>query len=102
MDAQSKDPPVYNLIASTLQVIACRLYLSADTPYNPIIVWAVATRMLVKLRSSRWTEVTLVLSALCDSYVLSLMSVVAFSYHPYYLVAVFALSVATSDALAPT
>lgn len=102
VDSEKKDPPIYNLIAATLQIIACRFYLSAETPYNPVLIWAVATRMLVKLRSSRWAEWTLVLSALCDSYVLSLMTVLSFSYHPYYLVAVFTLSVATSDALALT
>lgn len=102
VDNERKDPPIYNLIAATLQIIACRLYLSAETPYNPILIWAVATRMLVKLRSSRWSEWSLVLSALCDSYVLSLMSVLSFSYHPFYLIAVFTLSIATSDALAPT
>lgn len=94
-----RDPPIYNLIAATLQIIASRLYLSAETPYNPILIWAVATRMLVKLRSPLWGDPTLVLSAMCDSYVLSLMSVLSFSHHPFYLVAVYALAVATADAL---
>lgn len=92
------DPPIYNLIAATLQVIACRLYLSAETPYNPVIIWAVATRGLVKLRSRKASAVVSV-SALADSLVLSLMCVLGFEHDPLYLVAIFSLAMATSDAL---
>lgn len=94
------DPPIYNLIAATLQVIACRLYLGAETPYNPVIIWAVATRGLVKLRSQPRQGAALAgLSGLADSFVLSLMCVLGFEHSPLYLVALFALSMATSDAL---
>lgn len=93
------DPPIYNLIAATLQVIACRLYLGAETPYNPVVMWAVGTRALVKLRSPHITSLRVGLSALADSLLLSLMCVLSFEHSPHYLVAVFTLSLATSDAM---
>jgi hypothetical protein len=93
-----EDPPIYNLIAATLQVIASRLYLGAETPYNPVILWAVATRALVKLRGGRG-GFAVRLTVFADSLVLSLMAVLGFGYSGLYLVAVFAIAVVTSDAL---
>jgi len=93
-----EDPPIYNLIAATLQVISSRLYLGAETPYNPVILWAVATRALVKLRGGKG-GFTVRLTVFADSLVLSLMGVLGFGYSGLYLVAVFALAMATSDAL---
>jgi hypothetical protein len=94
-----EDPPIYNLIAATLQVIASRLYLGAETPYNPVILWAVATRALLKLRGERGGGFAVRLTTFADSLVLSLMCVLGFGYNALYLAAVFALAVATSDAL---
>lgn len=93
------DPPVYNLIAATLQVIACRLYCGAETPYNPVVIWAIGTRALVKLRSPNFGKMRVGLSALMDSLFLSLMCVLGFEYNPHYLAAIFTLSMATSDTL---
>jgi hypothetical protein len=91
------DPPVYNLIAATLQVIACRLYNGAETPYNPVVIWAIGTRGIVKLRSPRVSWLRVGLSTLADSMMLSLMCVIGFEHSPHYLVAIFTLSMATSD-----
>jgi hypothetical protein len=96
----AEDPPIYNLIAATLQVIASRLYLGAETPYNPVILWAVATRALLKLRAER-CGFAVRLTIFADSLVLSLMAVLGFGYNSLYLVAVFALAMATSDAMGP-
>ena len=96
---KSSDPPIYNLIAATLQIIACRLYLSAETPYNPVIVWAVATRAFTKLRSRAWGEFVLGASTVADSCLLALMCVIAFDHNKLYLVVVASLSLATSDTL---
>jgi len=99
LQGKSKDPPIYNMIAGTLQAIACRLYLGAETPYNPVIVWAVATRGLGKLRSELWGDWVLGLSALADALLLSLACMVGFSHSRMYLVAIASLSLATSDTL---
>jgi hypothetical protein len=92
------DPPVYNLIAATLQVIACRLYSGAETPYNPVVIWAIATRALVKLRSPRITMLRVGFSVWADSVILTLMCVIGFEYSALYLIALFTLTMATSDA----
>ena len=99
LNGGGEDPPIYNLIAATLQVIASRLYLGAETPYNPVIIWAVATRALIKMRGKCRRSVVVGLSTLLDSLVLSLMCVLGFEYNPLYLVAIFALSLAVSDTL---
>ena len=96
--ARYHDPPIYNLIAATLQVIASRLYLGAETPYNPVILWAVATRALVKLRSGRG-GLAVRMTIFADSLVLSLMCVLGFGFNGLYLVAVFTLAMVTADAV---
>lgn len=94
------DPPIYNLIAASVQVIACRLYLGAETPYNPVIIWAIATRALVKLRAPV-TEAWLVnfVTTFVDSLSLTLMCVLGFEYNKLYLVALGTLALSVSDAL---
>lgn len=41
----SKDPPVYNVIVATLQLIASRLYAGAETPYNLVLITILAARV---------------------------------------------------------
>lgn len=94
-----RDPPVYNLIAATVQVIACRLYLSAETPYNPVIMWAISTRALAKMRCKSWGGLVLGLSTLADAYLLALMCMISFEHNRLYLAAVMTLSMTTSDTL---
>lgn len=95
----SGDPPIYNLIAGTLQVIASRLYLSSETPYNPVIIWAIGTRALVKLRDQGDQRLYVRFSTLIDSLFLSLLCVLGFHHDPLYLVVIIGLSMATSDAI---
>ena len=89
------DPPIYNLIAGTLQVIACRLYCGAETPYNPVLIWAVGTRAMVKLMSE-FDETTSV-TTFVDSLVLSLMCMMGFGGSPLYLAGLFAVALAAAD-----
>jgi hypothetical protein len=89
------DPPIYNLITGTLQVVACRLYCGAETPYNPVLIWAVGTRGMVKLMSN-FDETTSV-TTFVDSLMLSLMCVMGFGGNPLYLAGLFAVSLATAD-----
>lgn len=96
--SQYSDPPIYNLIAATLQLIASRLYLSAETPYNTVIIWAISTRALMKLRSHQ-DQWVVGFTTLFDSLVLSLMCVLGFTFDSLYLVPIFCLSLCTSDAL---
>ena len=95
--ASARDPPIYNMIAATLQIIASRLYLSAETPYSPVIIWAVTTRALLKLRAGVGFASSV--TTFVDSLVLSLMCVLGFGHSHLYLAAIFTLAMATSDAL---
>ena len=90
------EPPIYNLIAATLQAIASRLYAGVETPYNPILIWAVMTRALVKLR--RGFDPVASTTVLVDSLLLALMCVLGFPYPPLYLVAVACAALTTADA----
>ena len=94
-DGEKADPPIYNLITGTLQVIACRLYCGAETPYNPVLIWALGTRALVKLMSE--FEETTSVTTFVDSLVLSLMCVMGFGGNPLYLMGVFAAALAAAD-----
>ena len=89
------DPPIYNLIAGTLQLTAARLYTGVQTPYNPVIIWAVATRAMTKLRA-RWHPAA-ALTIFMDAGLLSLLCVLGFDGSPCYLVAIGTVALATSD-----
>lgn len=89
------DPPIYNLIAGTLQLTAARLYTGVQTPYNPVIIWAIATRAMTKLRA-RWHPAA-ALTIFMDAGLLSLLCVLGFDGSPCYLVAIGAVALATSD-----
>lgn len=43
-DATATERPVYNVILATLQLVACRLYTAAETPYNLVLTGLIATR----------------------------------------------------------
>jgi hypothetical protein len=83
----ARDPPFYNLLAGVLQLVATRLYVGAETPYNPPLVFVVAVRALMKSRRSvdllRGTTLAL------DGVMLGLMCVLGFSPDPRYLLAIF-------------
>ena len=83
-----RDPPFYNLLAGVLQLVASRLYVGAETPYNPPLVFVVAVRALVKSRRGvDWMRcATLIL----DAFMLSLMCTLGFAPDKRYLVALFA------------
>ncbi len=38
------DTPVYNILVASLQLIACRFYAAAETPYNLVLIAILATR----------------------------------------------------------
>jgi hypothetical protein len=39
-----QQPPVYNVIVASLQLIACRFYAAAETPYNLVLMAILACR----------------------------------------------------------
>jgi len=41
---QQQQPPVYNVIVASLQLIACRFYAAAETPYNLVLMAILACR----------------------------------------------------------
>lgn len=62
--------PIFNLVAGTLQLVAVRLYNGAETPYNPAILFVVASRTLQKMMGGSWLQLP---SCLLDSFYLSLV-----------------------------
>ena len=95
--SSKNDPPIYNLIAATLQAIACRLYTGAETPYNPVLIWAVLTRMIVKLRADAFSPLVGT-TVLIDSLLLALMCVLGFPNSPIYLIGIACAATTTADA----
>ena len=81
-----------------LQLVASRLYASAETPYNPPILFLLAVRAFVK---SRRPELSFLrtLTLLLDACMLSLMCVLGFGPAPEYLVALFVGASAWADLL---
>ena len=95
--AARKDPPFYNLLAGVLQLVACRLYCGAETPYNPPLLFIVATRAFVKSR--RGADFLRCLTLLLDGVFLGLGCCLGFGPEPQYLIALFAAAMAGADVL---
>ena len=92
-----KDPPFYNLLAGVMQLVACRLYCGAETPYNPPLLFIVATRVVIKSR--RGNDFIRALTLLLDSLFLGLGCGLGFSPQQKYLVAHFTAAAAAADVL---
>jgi hypothetical protein len=67
--------PVYNVIVAALQILATRLYTSAETPYNLVLLGMLACRVWTKVLCPRLHGVGLVV----DSLYLSLCVELAYS-----------------------
>jgi hypothetical protein len=84
---ETDDPPIFNLITGSLQLMVCRLYVSAETPYNPVLLVLLVTRVWIKImRESAWHQGTLVLDALY----LSVYMELGFMHDRQYLVGIVA------------
>jgi len=94
---EKKDPPFYNLLAGVLQLVASRLYVSAETPYNPPIIFIIAVRMTVKGR--RKPDMLRCITLLLDALMLSLTCVLGFGPAVQYLIALFVAAAAWADFL---
>lgn len=95
--SQVQDPPFYNLLAGVLQLVASRLYVGAETPYTPPLVFVVAVRALVKSR--RGVDLLRSATLILDAFMLALMCSLGFSPDRRYLVALFAGALAWADFL---
>ena len=91
------DPPFYNLLAGVMLLVACRLYCGAETPYNPPLIFIIATRLLVKSR--RGSDPVRAFTVLLDALILSLACNLGFGPSHHYLVALAAAAGAASDVL---
>lgn len=94
------DPPIYNLIAATLQLIAARLYTGVQTPYNPVLIWAISARSFVKFtRKKTQCEVSVCeqVTLFADSMLLSLLCVLSFNDAPCYLVSIMTTAFVAAD-----
>jgi hypothetical protein len=91
------DPQFYNLLAGVLQLVAARLYVGAETPYTPPLIFIVAVRAMVKCR--RRVDLILCSTLLLDAFMLGLMCAWGFSPDPLYLIALFAGAAAWADFL---
>jgi hypothetical protein len=95
--AQTSDPPFYNLLAGVMLLVATRLYCGAETPYNPPLIFIIATRLLVKSR--RGADPLRAVTVLLDAVMLGLTCTLGFGPSHHYLVALGAAAGAASDVL---
>lgn len=91
------DPPFYNLLAGVMQMVASRLYCGAETPYNPPLIFIIATRVVIKSR--RGSDILRSLTILLDAFMISLICVLGFSPSSRYLIALFTAAGAAADVL---
>jgi len=92
------DPPFYNLLVGVFQLVACRFYFSALTPYTLPIVAVIAVRIFVKSRR-RCGDMIRGITLLFDGFMLSLLCVFSFWEAKEYLVALVCVSMAWADYL---
>lgn len=73
--------PSYSVMISSFVMVVMRLYTGICTPYNGFVLWAVSTRLWVKIGIGKqeW-NVWLYLSLLLDSFLLSMLLVLGTTY----------------------
>ena len=98
MSTHTEDPPLYNMVVATVLLAVTRLYTGAETPYTPVLMWAVGTRTLMKLRNTYWSRIVAT-TVMLDSFLLSLLAVLGFEYSHLYLILIGALALIASDVL---
>ena len=98
MSTHTEDPPLYNMIVGTVLLAVTRLYAGAETPYTPVLMWAVATRTLMKLRNTYWSRIVAV-TIMLDAFLLSLMVTLGFGHNALYALLIGALALPASDVL---
>ena len=91
------NPPIYNLIAVTLQLTASRLYKGIETPYGGVLLYVIFTRLLMKLRAG-WNLIQCITVCL-DCMLVTLLSVFGVPFSGTYVIVVGILAFATSDLL---
>ena len=64
--------PSYNLVVTAFVLVSIRLYNGAMSPFIPFLIWVVAVRILVKLRTMQWHTLVYV-SLFFDTTLLALM-----------------------------
>ena len=89
------DPPIYNLIAGTLHFMSMRLYTGVETPYTPLLIWAIGTRICTKLRTP--TCIATYVTVPLDAILLALLCAFAFQHDVLFLLATGAACLITSD-----
>lgn len=89
------DPPIYNMITATLQLLVIRLYCGTHTPYNPVLLWAVSTRSMCKIRSQ--FSVASACTVLLDAVLLALMCAYGFETHFGYIFIAVGAAACTAD-----
>ena len=87
--------PVYNVLVATLQLVACRFYASAETPYNLVLLGILAARTWHKLLGAKQGA-----TVLLDSLYLSLCTELAFDGTRELLVAVLGIAYVGGSLLA--
>jgi hypothetical protein len=92
-----RDPPFYNLLAGVMLLVASRLYCGPETPYNPPLIFIIATRMAVKSR--RGSDILRALTLLLDAFMAGLVCILGFSPDSRYLIALFCAAGAASNVL---
>jgi hypothetical protein len=92
------DPPFYNLLAGVMLTVACQLFGGAETPYNPALIFIIATRVFVKSRRGRM-DILRGTTMLLDAFMLGLLSKYGFTSESQYLIAVYAAAWSASDIL---
>ena len=105
---RNKRPHNYNLVSGVLQLVASRLYVSGQTPYNAVLLFILATRVCQKVKelgqrvgTSRDRREGLIwlhrFLLLIDAIGLVIMADLAYPYSPQTLIPIFLASMCVAD-----
>jgi hypothetical protein len=94
---KTQDPPVYNMVAASVQLVVSRLYLAVENPYVPIVCLVVTTRMIIKMRTVTNMQYIHRISVFMDSVYLSCLIMWGVSWSTPFMIAWATLEVFMSD-----
>ena len=98
MSTHTEDPPLYNMIIASVLLATTRLYMGAETPYVPVLTWAIGTRTLMKIQNTYWSRIVAV-TIMLDAFLLSITTVLGLTCDPPYQILIGTLTLVAADTL---
>lgn len=86
---QYMEPKIFNMSTATIQLVTARLYASTETPYIPVILFLLLTRIWEKEVTKKFFHI---ITGLMDCIYISMLMSIGVTFHIFYLFPIFMIT----------